>query len=202
MGHQDAGFFTFGQLNSFVRKLCYRSLLPKFTPKETDWSQLPLLRTETLRQLSTRDFLVRLKLKQDLDQAATAKVKRDHSDKEGPIPNLAKLVDDCKEKFASKARGYLVFLLGKFLDHHSMNADIVRGLASFDPHMLLGLPTEQTTHCFAALYNSFSLRGWLEGSTEDDCRDEYVEFVDFFRDKYAFLKDSPDGFTDVVDLLS
>ena len=202
MGHRDAGFFTFGQLNSFVRKLCYRSLLPKFTPKETDWSQLPLLRTETLRQLSTRDFLVRLKLKQDLDQAATAKVKRDHSDKEGPIPNLAKLVDDCKEKFASKARGYLVFLLGKFLDHHSMNADIVRGLASFDPHVRLGLPTEQTTHCFAALYNSFSLRGWLEGSTEDDCRDEYVEFVDFFRDKYAFLKDSPDGFTDVVGLLS
>ena len=203
VGHRDAGFFTFGQLNSFIRKLCYRSLLPKFSPKENDWSQLPILRTETLRQLSSRNFLARLKLKQDLDQTATANVKRDHSDKEGPIPNLAKLVEECKEKFVSKARGYLLFLLQMFLDHHSINAEIVRGLASFDPHdVLLGLPTEQATYCLAALYQSFSLRGWLEGSTEDACRDEYVEFADQFRDRYASLKDSPEGFTDMVDLLS
>ena len=193
VGHRDAGFFTFGQLNSFIRKLCYRSLLPKFTPKETDWSQLPILRTETLRQLSSRDFLDRLKLKQDLDHAATVKVKRDHCDKEGRIPKLAKLVEECKEKFVSKARGYLVFLLQKFLDHHSINAEFVKGLAIFDPHVLLGLPTEQATYC---------LGGWLEGSTEDDCRDEYVEFADHFRDRYASLKNSPEGFTDMVDLLS
>ena len=88
------------------------------------------------------------------------------------------------------------------MDHHSINAGIVRGLASFDTHVLLGLPTEQATYCLAALYQSFSLRGWLEGSTEDDCRDEYVEFADHFRDRYASLKDSPEGFTDMVDLLS
>ena len=202
MGHRDSGFFNFGQLNSFVRKLCYRSLLPKFLPKDTDWTQLPILRTETLRQLSSRDFLVRLKLKQDLEQAATAKVKRDNSDKEGLSPNLAKLIEDCKEKSIGKARGYLVFLLEKFLSHHSINAEIVRGLASFDPHVLLTLPMEQATYCFTALYNSFSLRGWLEGSSEDDCRDEYTEFVDQFRQHYAFLKDSPEGFTDMVEVLS
>ena len=146
---------------------------------------------------------MRLKLKQDLDQAATANIKRDHSDKERPLlTNLAKLVEDCKEKFVGKARGYLVFLLEKFLSHHSINAEIVRGLASFDPHVLLSLPMEQATYCFAALYHSFSLRGWLEGSTEDDCRDEYIQFVDHFRQKYASLKDSPEGFTDMVDLLS
>ena len=160
MGHRDAGwFFTFGQLNSFVRKLCYRSFLPKFLPEDTDWTQLSILHTDTLRQLSTRDFLVRLKLKQDLDQAATAKGKRDHSDREGPLPNLAKLVEDCREKFVGKERGYLVFLLEKFLSHHSINAESVRGLASFDPHVLLSLPMEQATYCFTALYNSVSLRG-------------------------------------------
>ena len=71
-----------------------------------------------------------------------AEVKRDHSDKEGPLRNLAKLVEDCKEKtvFDSKPRGYLVFLLEKFLGHHSINAEIVSGMASFDPHILLSLP--------------------------------------------------------------
>ena len=115
---------------------------------------------------------------------------------------MANLVEDCKEKFVGKARGYLVFLLEKFLSHHSINAEIVRGLASFDTHVLLSLPMEQATYCFTALYNSFSLRGWLEGSTEDNCRDAYIHIVDHFRLKYVSLKDSPDGFTDMVDLLS
>ena len=202
VGYRDAGFFTFGQLNNFIRKLCYRSLLPKHHPSETDWTQLPILRTAELRQLSSRDFLHRLKLKEDLDGAAESKVKRDHSDKEGPIPNFSKLVEECKEKFAGKARGYVVYLLEKLLAHHSINAEIVKGMASFDPHILLRLPRDQATYCFRALYHSFNLRGWLEGSSEDDCRDEYLEFVDLFREKYAALEDSPDGFTDIVELLS
>ena len=202
VGYRDAGFFTFGQLNNFARKLCYRSLLPKHHPSETDWTQLPILRTAELRQLSSRDFLHRLKLKEDLDGAANSKVKRDYSDKEGPIPNFPKLVEECKEKFAGKARGYVVYLLEKLLAHHSINAEIVKGMASFDSHILLSLPRDQATYCYRALYNSFNLRGWLEGSSEDDCRDEYLEFVDLFREKYAALEDSPDGFTDMVELLS
>ena len=202
VGHKDSGLFTYGQLNNFIRKLCYRSLLPKHLPKDTVWTQLPVLRTSELRQLSSREFLNRLKLKEDLDKDAAAKVKPDHSDKEGPIPNRAKLVEECKERFVGKARGHIVFLLEKSLSYHRINAEIVRGMASFDPHILFSLPQEQATHCFVALYKSFSLRGWLEGSTEDDCRDEYLEFIDQFRLKYASLKDSPDGFTDMIELLS
>ena len=141
-------------------------------------------------------------MKEDLDGAASSKIKRHHSDKEGPIPNFFKLVEECKEKFAGKARGYFVYLLEKLLDHHSINAEIVKGMASFDPHILLSLPWDQATHCYRALYNSLNLRGWLEGSSEDDCGDEYLEFVDQFREKYAALQISPDGFTDMVELLS
>ena len=75
-------------------------------------------------------------------------------------------------------------------------------MACFDPHILLCLPMEQATFCFAALYQSFSLRGWLESSPEDDCRDEYPEFVGHFRQTDHSLKNSPGGFLDMVDLLS
>ena len=177
MGHRDSGFVTFGQLNSSVRNICYRSLLPKHFPKETDWTQSPVLRTAELRELSSRDFLSRLRLKLDLDAAAIAKVKRDNSDREVPIPNLAELVENTKENFVAKARGYMVFLLENFLNHISLNANIVRGMVCIDPHILLCHPMEQATFCFAALYQSFNLRGWLEGSPENDCRDEYLEFV-------------------------
>ena len=191
--------FTFGQLNCFVRKLCYRSFLHKHVPKDTDWTQLPVLRTAELRQLSSRDFLTRLRLKLD---TATSKIKRDYSDQEGPIPNLPQLVEETKEKFVAKARKHIVFPLEKFLGHVSLNADIVRGMACFDPHILLNLPLEQASFCFVARYRSFSVRGWLDGSTEDDCRDEYLEFLGHFRQIYSCLKISSGGFTDMVDTLS
>ena len=185
-----------------MRKLCYRALLPKHLPKDTDWTQLPVLRTADLRQLSSRDFLTRLRLKQDLEAAATAKVKRDHSDQEGPIPNMTALVKETKEKFVAKARSYVVTLLENFLGHISLNANIVCGMACFDPNILLCLPLEQANFCFTALYQSFSLRDWLEGSPENDCRDEYLDFIGHFRQAYHSLKDSPNGFSDMVNLLS
>ena len=202
MGHRDSGFFTFGQLNNFVRKLCYRALLPKHLPKDTDWTQLPVLRTADLRQLSSRDFLTRLRLKQDLDAAATAKVKRDHCDQEGPISNMTSLVEEAKEKFVAKARSYIVTLLENFLGHVSLNANIVCGMACFDPSILLCLPLEQANFCFSALYQSFSLRGWLEGSPENDCREEYLDFIGHFRQAYHSLKDAHNGFPDMINLLS
>ena len=75
-------------------------------------------------------------------------------------------------------------------------------MACFDPNVLLCLPTEQASFCFAALYQSFNVRGWLEGSPENDCRDEYLEFVGHFRQTYQALEKSPNGFSDMVDLLS
>ena len=74
-------------------------------------------------------------------------------------------------------------------------------MATFDPQILLGNSMEQATHRFVPLFRSFQLRGWLEDFSEADCRDEYMEFVDHFRHTYSALKGSPDGFTDMVDLL-
>ena len=76
-GRCDFGFFTYGQLNQYVRKLGYRSLLPKFGPREGDWTRLGELQTATHRQLSTEDFLIRLNLRTDLDAAAVAKAERE-----------------------------------------------------------------------------------------------------------------------------
>ena len=93
-------------------------------------------------------------------------------------------------------------LLENFLNHISLNANIVNGMAGFDPNILLCLPMEQATFCFTSLYQSVSLRGWLEGSPENDCRDEYLEFVGPFRKAYHTLKNSYHGNSDMVDLLS
>ena len=74
-------------------------------------------------------------------------------------------------------------------------------MTCFDPNVLLCLPTEQASFCFTSLYQSFNVRGWLEGSPEDDCRDEYLEFVGHFRQTYQAYEKSLNGFPDKVDLL-
>ena len=70
-----------------------------------------------------------------------------------------------------------------------------------EPPKLLGNSMARATFCFAPLFRSFSLRCWLEGFPEDNCKDEYMEFNDHFRHTYSALKNSPEGFTDMVDLL-
>ena len=61
-----------------------------------------------------------------------------------------------QEEFVLEAKNYLVFLLEKFLTDYSFNADLVRGLSSFNPMVLLTIPTEQASLCFSALYNFFN----------------------------------------------
>ena len=178
-----------------------RALLPRHVPDILDWKSLGDLQGQNWRQLSNRDFLSRLKLKENLDAACHARVKKIYSEKQLTPEETETAVEAIRDDFATKARGYLVHLLKVFLADISLNAGIVRGLGSFDPVALLSLPLEQATYCFSALYRSFSLRGWLENSPEADARDEYVDFVEYFRQANSGAKDTPEVFTDMVAFL-
>ena len=82
MRRRDSVFFTFGELSRYIRKLCSRGILPKHTPAETDWSGLLQLPLDECRELSCRDFLTRLKLKYNLEEASRAKAgQKDNSGK-------------------------------------------------------------------------------------------------------------------------
>ena len=139
-----------------------------------------------------------MKLKEDLDAACQARAKRINSEKKLTSSELDAAVEATRNEFATKARGYLVYLLEVFLSDISLNAGIVRGLGTFDPVALLSLPIDQATYCFSAQHRSFSLRGWLDNSPESYARDEYVNFLDCFRKAYSGLKETPTVFTDMV----
>ena len=74
-------FFTFGELCRYKPKLCQRALLPKQTPADTDWSGLLQPQLEEVRQLSNRDFLLRLKVKTDVDFLSRQEAKMETSGK-------------------------------------------------------------------------------------------------------------------------
>ena len=130
-----------------------------------------------------------------------AKARRELGEQRPTEAAKAELAATFKEEFASRARSYIVSLLEEFLNHVSLNADIVKGIATFDPHILLGNSMEQAFQCLNPLFRSLQLRCWLEGFSEADCREKYVEFIDHFRYTYSALKGAADGFTERVDSL-
>ena len=69
------------------------------------------LQGQTLTQLSSRDFLHRLKLKGDLDAARRIRAKREVDDRESVHKDFGAAVESVKEEFVVKALNYLVFLL-------------------------------------------------------------------------------------------
>ena len=84
---------------------------------------------------------------------------RGNREQKTPGAEITELATTYKQEFASSARSYLVSLFERFLNHHSLNADVVKRLAAFDQHVLLGNSMEQATFCFVTLFRSFSLRG-------------------------------------------
>ena len=145
---------------------------------------------------------MRLKLQTDLDGACRIKARRDQSDDKAPDSAIESQAEVVKEKFTVKARGYFVYLLETLLKDVRLNADIVRGMASFDPIVLLALPIEQSVSMFTVLYNSFSVRGWLPNSSLAEARDEYLSFLDQFLVSYSEFKNTLEVFLDMVDFLA
>ena len=135
-------------------------------------------------------------MKSDLDAACLVKARRDQSDKQPG--SLDSLMEGEREEFATKGRQFIVSLIEILLKDVRLNADIVRGMASFDPVVLLVLPLEEALFGIKALYNSFKLRGWMTGSPEDVMRYDYVGFLEHFRCAYSNFKDSTEVFTDMV----
>ena len=198
---RDSGFFTFGELCRYIRRLCQRTLLPKHTPADTDWSGLLQLQLDGVRQLSSRDFLLRLKLKTDIDQACQQKAKKELSSKSDQAQAIEKLAKNIKEMFASQARSFIVNILESLLGDIRLTAHIVRGMAAFDLTVLSTQPMEQALFCFTSLFDTFQLRGWVSADSESDYRDEYVGFIDDFRNACSSLMNSPELVHDVTAFL-
>ena len=200
MKHRDSGFFTFGELCRYLRKLCSRAILPKHTPADNDWSGLLQLSLDDCRELSCRDFLSRLKLKFDLEAASEAKAKKENSGKKNLTAILGGLTEAVRDTFATQARSYIVFVIDSLLKDIRLTAGIVRGLGSFDLTVLQTQPMEQALFCFRALFHSFQIRGWVQENEESEYREEYVELLDHLRHSCGPLR-TPESVPDMVDLL-
>ena len=82
---------------------------------------------------------------------AKIKAEQEISERSGSQEGLEKAVEKIVDNFALTARNYVTFLIESTLGHVSIEADITRGLASFDPQVLFVLPTSYSYSLFTTL---------------------------------------------------
>ena len=128
--------------------------------------------------------------------------KKDTGGKKEQLAAVDKLAENAREGFISQARASVVNIVESLLADIRLTAHIVRGMTSFDLTVLSSQPMDQVLFCFSSLFSTFQLRGWVDESSEPEYRDEYVGFVDDFRNLYPDLISSPDLIRDVVTLLT
>ena len=199
---RDSGFFIFGQVSRFIHKLCVRCLIDRCVPNFDDWNGLLSLHIEGLEALLPTDFLNRLNLSDKMDLALEKKAATELSDKSMDRSRVDSLVKGLKAEFCDLARKYYLFLIEGVRKHVTMTSNNVRGMACFDPYVMCEMPIEFVTRCFSELYRGFRLRGFVQDTGEQLCRDEYISVLTHLRGAKTSLASNPSVIHDVVDYLS
>ena len=84
----------------------------------------------------------------------------------------------------NQGRAYVRYVCTELLKHPTFKSDLVMGMACFDYSVLFTLPRGQAMDCYARLFQSFYVRGWLAKELKNVHMDDYLEFVDDLRFVY------------------
>ena len=184
-----------------LHRLLSRIAQPTSFPLLTDWFGLLSFDLDTLVPLAPSDFLKRLKLRGDLDGSSRVKAERDSSMKPGSLA-VSELASKIKENFARSAITYILDFARAVQADSRLTMGLVKGMASFDAHVLFSLPLDVASRCFGELFSSFRLKSWVQTGDLTLYRDEYLSFVDGLRITHPTYRGDPDSVPDLVDLLA
>ena len=104
------------------------------------------------------NFLTRLRLSSKVPHACKQKAEGLHSGKKSETAAIQKTAKQLKEEFATDGLKYIGHLLDGFHKQVRLNSHIIKGLAAFDPVVLVKQPPASALRHFELLYNTFQLR--------------------------------------------
>ena len=147
------------------------------------------------------EFLVRLKMTNKVTAASNLKAAGLHFNKKSSKSVIDKTADSAKSDFITSAKKYIEHLLRGVLQHTGLSSDIIKGLAAFDPYIMMKRPTEVALRHFGILYSTFQLRSWVTGPNEAACRDEYLALLDYLRTYHSSNPSLTDDSGDLIEFL-
>ena len=133
--------------------------------------------------MAAGEFLVRLNMTNKVASACKRKAEGVHSGKRSDRALVQKTAETIKAEFVQDAMAYLKHLPSEVLRQAGLSSNIIKGLAAFDPNIMVMRPTEMALRHFDILFSSFQRRSWISASVEAACRDQYVELIDYLRAK-------------------
>ena len=151
--------------------------------------------------MPVEEILTRLQMTNKVARACKLKAEGIHSGKKVDKSLVQKTASTMKAEFVRDGQAYLQYLIGEVLRQAGLSSNIVKGLAAFDPFIMLRRPTEVALRHFDVLYSTFLLRSWVTSSNESACRDEYVGLLDHLHGNYAPDFDITQHFRDLIDFL-
>ena len=140
-------------------------------------------------------------MKNKVSKASKLKSEGIHSGKKVDKSVIQKTAESIKNDFVQSCQKYLQFLIGGVLHQAGLCSNLVRGLAAFDPYIMVKRPTEVALRHFDLLYRTFQLRSWVSPANASACRDEYVELLDHLKASTLPSFDVSQGSVDVIDFL-
>ena len=200
-GRRDATFFLCGEVCRFLSKLCSPCYLPETIPVEDAWFLLLGFAISEGKFLTEEDFLIRLRLVNKVATASKQSAEIVRIKKKYENAAIDKTADEETSSFAKEGLHFIQHLLKEVLNQTGLRSEIVKGLAAFDPFILLKRPSEVGLRHFDLLYATFQHRSWARADNEDACREEYIALLDHLRVSYPSDFDLLENSKDLIDFL-
>ena len=151
--------------------------------------------------MPVENFLTRVKITNKVAIVCKQKSEDIHFGRRADKAKIQKTALTIKNDFVRDSQVYLQFLITEVLGHTGLSSDIVKGVAAFDPFVMLKRPTDVALRHFDMLYGTFMSRSWVTTVNESPCRDEYLELLNHLRANYAPSFDVTQSSRDLMDFL-
>ena len=168
---------------------------------ENAWFQLLNFRTSDGVFIPEAEFLARLKITNKVATASKQRSEGVHSGQKTERSVIQKTAEAIKSKFVQDGQNYLKYLLGEVLHEPGLSSNIIKGLAAFDPTVMLKRPIDIALKHFELLYSTFLLRSWVLEADESACRDDYLALLDHLRGNYPPTFDVTSVSRDLIDFM-
>ena len=139
---RDASFFLCGEASKFIYQLCFRCFTSDSVPLPSAWFLLLGFQVGDGTLMAAGEFLVRHNITNKVASACKRKAEGVHSGKRSDRALVQKTAETIKAEFVQDAMAYLKHLLSEVLRQAGLSSNIIKGLAAFDPHIMVNRPTE------------------------------------------------------------
>ena len=198
---RDSSFYLCGEVSWFLSLLCSRIYTPDTAPLANAGFLLLRFQTSEGTFLPGDDHLIRLKMTNEVSKASKAKAEALHFGKKSERSAILATAETVKSDFVKESQQNVQFLIIMILQRTGFSTILVKGLAAFDPFIMLKRPMDVALQHFDVLYSTFALRSWVDNSNESLCRDQYIQLLDHLRTAYGPNFDITSVAADLIEFL-